>query len=60
MGEHERTHHYVDCVNSISVCMYVCIYVCTVVIPYYVLIQNYMTTSVKWKLTLAPGCPASY
>ena len=35
-------------------------YVCMVVIPYYVLIQNYMTTSVKWKLTLAPGCPASY
>ena len=24
------------------VCMYVCVYVCTVVIPYYVLIQNYI------------------
>ena len=38
-----------------SVCMYI-----WVVILYYVLVQNYMTTSVKCKLTLVPGCPASY
>ena len=31
--------------------VYVCMYVHTVVIPYYVLIQNYMTTSVKWKIS---------
>ena len=27
------------------ICVYVCMYVCTVVIPYYILIQNYMTFS---------------
>ena len=39
------------------VCMYVCMYsghsvLCS--------IQNYMTTSIKWKLMLAAGFPASY
>ena len=48
-GKPERAPPLCDCVDGMYVCMCVCMYVCTVVIPYYVLIQNYMTTSVKCK-----------
>ena len=38
-----ESHHYVTALMEfLYVCMYVCMYVCTVVIPYYVLIQNYI------------------
>ena len=44
LGKREQAHHYVTALMKF---LYVCMYVCTVVIPYYVLIQNYMTTSVQ-------------